>query len=468
MFIWRYCVNAALYLYFRIHRLSQNDAFMSIELTSMVKNWIPRWTVYYAYSRALFSKCKLPPGELGDLDQIEKADRRYLIQAAARHGPIFKSTAWNDFWVCMIGLPLCTRFLQEHKDALLPVTLDLTHLFPKGFMRQMQGETHETYRAALNKALREDSPLRYSAQFEALVVEGLAAYIKDQHLETGSTPEAYISALNKISTGMLLKLFFGAALNTDYYEELTAGYKKLGPHGLVWNPGPRQEAAFKVLCASIRRKLAEHPDRLDGIAARVNNQGLLDETMLGNLIYMVEMGRYDTHGLFRWLTKYAAEHPDYLQRIAQAETAVKEKSLARAFVLETLRMDQSERLVRRVQRDIDFDGFLIPKFSTVRLCLWESHKSEQVFPGPFQFDPQRFLSGNISKDQFSPFGLDHHHCPMSGSAIAMSEIFIRVLAREYTVDTVGDGAAARGAYHWEPAATFGVQLSVKRDITHAV
>jgi cytochrome P450 len=441
---------------------------MSLELAPIVKKWIPRWTVYYANAKALFSKCKLPPGEPGELDVLEKADRRYLIQLAERHGPIFKATAWDDFWVCMLGLPLCTRFLQEHKDALLPLTLDLAHLFPHGFMRQMQGETHKTYRTALNKALLEDSPLRYAEEFEVLVVEGLAAYLQDQHHETGCTPEAYTSALDKISTGLLLQVFFGAALNTDYYAELMAGYKKLGPHGLVWNPGPRQEAAFKELCENIRRRLAKYPDRLDGVAARVNTQGLLDETMLGNLIYMVEMGRYDTHGLFRWLTKYAAEHPAYLQRIANVETVAEEKSLTRAFVLETLRMDQSERLVRRVQRDIVFDNFLIPKYSMVRLCLWESHKSEQAFPDPFVFDPERFLSGDQSKDEFSPFGLDHHHCPMSGLAIAMSEIFVRVLARQYTIDTVGDGAAVRGAYHWEPAATFGVRLSIKRDIAHAV
>ena len=441
---------------------------MRVELEAIVKKWIPRWTVYYAFTKALFSRHKLPPSELGDLEQLEKADRRYLIQLATRHGPIFKTVAWDDFWVCMLGLPLCTRFLQEHKDALLPVTLDLTHLFPKGFMRQMQGETHATYRAALNKVLRDDTPSRYTDKFEVLVINGLAAYANEQHHETGSTPEAYITVLNRISSGMLLQLFFGAALNTDYYEELMAGYKKLGPHGLVWNPGPRQETAFKALCASIRSELSKHPDRLDGVAARLHQKGLLCETMLGNLIYMVEMGRYDTHGLFRWLSKYASEHPVYLQRIAKVVATDEGKRLARAFVLETLRMDQSERLVRRVKSDIVFDGFFIPKYSTVRLCLWESHKSEEVFADPFTFDPERFLSGDISKVQFSPFGLDQHHCPMSGTAIAMSEIFIRVLAREYKIATVGDGDAVRGAYHWEPAAAFGVRLSAERDNTNAV
>ncbi|NQZ89840.1 MAG: cytochrome P450 [Colwellia sp.] len=441
---------------------------MRIELESIIKKWIPRWTVYHAYTKVLFSRHKLPPSEPGDLDQLEKADRRYLIQLATRHGPIFKSVAWDDFWVCIIGIPLCTRFLHEHKDALLPVTLDLAHMFPKGFMRQMQGETHVIYRTALNKALREDTPSQLTAKFELLVVDGLATYVKDQHVEIGSTPEAYISALNKVSTGMLLQVFFGAALDTDYYEELTAGYKELGPYGLVWNPGLRQEKAFKSLCLSIRSELSKYPDKLDGVAARVNQQGLLDETMLGNLIYMVEMGRYDTHGLFRWLSKYASEHPVYLQRIAQADTTTEKKRLARSFVLETLRMDQSERLVRRVKRDIIFDGFLIPKYSTVRLCLWESHKSEENFPDPFQFDPERFLADDISKVQFSPFGLDQHHCPMSGSAILMSEIFIRVLACKYKITTIGDGTSVRGAYHWEPAAAFGVRLSAKRDNTNEI
>ena len=42
---------------------------------------------------------------------------------------------------------------------------------------------------------------------------------------------------------------------------------------------------------------------------------------------------------------------------------------AEAFVLEVLRSDQAERLMRLVTRDIVFDGYLIPKGARVRVCV---------------------------------------------------------------------------------------------------
>ena len=169
---------------------------------------------------------------------------------------------------------------------------------------------------------------------------------------------------------------------------------------------------------------------------------------------MVEMGRYDLRGLLRWISKYAAENPAWLERIA----ADADGSAAEAFVLETLRMDQSERLMRRVRRDIVFDGFLIPKGSMLRVCMWEAHKSEHAFARPFEFDPSRFCANAPNSDQFSPFGLDHHQCPFASTSILLARQFLQVLARECRLRPVGGGAAVRGAYHWEPAPDFALQL----------
>ena len=75
---------------------------------------------------------------------------------------------------------------------------------------------------------------------------------------------------------------------------------------------------------------------------------------------------------------------------------------AEAFTLETLRMDQSERLMRNVGRDIRFEGWLIPAGSLVRVCMWEAHKDPDAFPRPFVFDPSRFLNDVSAGERFSP------------------------------------------------------------------
>ncbi|MDG2123541.1 MAG: cytochrome P450, partial [Verrucomicrobiales bacterium] len=275
------------------------------------------------------------------------------------------------------------------------------------------------------------------------------------------SPDGYIATLNAIASGMLIRLFFWASQGSERYDRLLEGYQKLGPYGLVWNIGPPQIEAF----TEIRDRLQEdavNPEHVGSgcILGRLCDEGVLDETLLGNLIYMVEMGRYDTYSLFRWLTKYAAEHPECLERIAHEAglPGGEGRSFTEAFVLETLRMDQSERLLRKIGKDFVFDGQLFPKGATLRICLWESHKSPEVFPEPLRFKPERFLGADPGSDEFAPFGLDRHQCPLGDIAIRTAMLFVRKLATGYEVLPSGDGLPVRGAYHWEPASRFSVRL----------
>ncbi|MGK0188365.1 MAG: cytochrome P450 [Verrucomicrobiales bacterium] len=419
---------------------------------------LTRAPIIKARLRSLVSRKRLPPGDWIDLDKLERSNRCFLLEQADRFGPIFKALAWGEPWISVLGLGRGRRLLRDHGTELKPMTLDLQPLFPKGFLRQMQGDSHRQYRQALNSAIRPEDFSTCRPELARLAATHLAAYATlDDH-----SPDDYISTLNSIASGMLVRLFFGASTDTTSFEQLMEGYQKLGPYGLVWNIGPAQVAAFN----DIRDQLQEESKGTatlcaSSILGRLCEGNSLDETLLGNLIYMVEMGRYDTYSLFRWLSKYAADFPEFLERIAEEteRPPEEEKTFTEAFVLETLRMDQSERLQRKVQNDFVFEGYLFPKGSTVRICLWESHKAPDAFPDPMRFDPERFLAGNPGSDEFAPFGLDRHQCPFGNIAIRTAVLFVQQLALGYHVIPSGDGLPIRGAYHWEPASSYSVRLA---------
>ncbi len=437
---------------------------MTESLAARLRKRLPRRSVVYARARGLFSRHPLPPGKPVRLDELEKSDRCFLIHHAAEVGPVFKAIAWDDFWVCIQGIARCRRFLREHGEHLEPMTVPLRSLFPKGFLRQLEGQDHRTYRQALARAIRPADFAAIEPELAAFATRELAAYAAAQE-EAAPTPASYIARLNTIGSGMLIRAFFGAPIGSPSFERILAGYRKLGPFGLVWNIGDRQKEAY----GEIREHLLEYfirdparrpPGSRESILGRLTDDGPVDETMLGNLIYMVEMGRYDTYSLFRWLTKYVGDHPAMARRLAleDPENPSGGGSFAEAFVLETLRTDKSERLIRKVHRDLVFDGYLIPRHATVRLCLWEAHKDPGVFPDPFRFDPDRFVSGGPGPDEFAPFGLDHHVCPLGDMAIRSSVLFLRALARNHRVLPTADGLPVRGGYHWEPSSQFAVRL----------
>jgi cytochrome P450 len=94
----------------------------------------------------------------------------------------------------------------------------------------------------------------------------------------------------------------------------------------------------------------------------------------------------------------------------------------------------------------------------VRLCLWESHKDPDNFPEPFAFKPERFLDTSFSLDEYAPFGLDHHRCPVGDMSLKMGMLLLNVLAKNYSLESFGDGPPFRAHSHWEAAREFTVRL----------
>jgi cytochrome P450 len=413
-----------------------------------------------SYVRSWWLRRALPPGDLVAIDSLERANRTLLIERATNYGPIFKGLMEDSLAICVVGHELGRRLLKEHAASLQPVAIQIESMVPKGFMRQMDGECHRHYRRVLVQGVNTIDFQALAPSLNAIVSEGLAAYITQSDRQAGR--DRWNDTLSSISTDMLIHAVFGLQPGTASFKELKAGYLRLGPHGVVWSIADRQVKAFGDLYRQLSSLMAGdeavHPASL---LAGIGNHDRNDETVLGNLIYMVELGRYDLRGLLRWISKYAAAHVAWIDRIAD-ETASQDqgaRTVAEAFVLETLRMDQSERLMRNVQKDFVFEGYLIPRGALLRVCMWEAHKDPEAFPRPFEFDPARHLGQASAGERFSPFGLDHHHCPFAGLSVQLAAAFLRVLAKTYTTTSRGGEPAVRGPYHWEPAPGFTVQIT---------
>jgi len=408
----------------------------------------------------------LPAGSLTDLYKKEFRNRRYVLERASKSENVFKAMQRQRIIICLVGLKACKRLLSEHGDSLQANSVDLTSLFPKGILRRLEGEDHRHYRQALVTALGPSAPGEGSEDSAQIINHWLHQHAR-QFPNRASTAKELTSTLDKIATALLIHRYFGVTLGTDDFYELMTLFHNLGPDGFVWNVGAAQKQTFEKIRNFLLERLPDPAAQTVLSEPSVIQRGFdaqtLDDVLLGNLIYMVEMGRYDLHSLFRWLLKYAAENSEILQRIAAegCEPPKVPTSLATAFVQETLRMDQSERLIRIVKDDFVFDGYFFPKHAIVRLCLWESHKLEKSFPHPFTFNPQRFLDTDYGLDTFAPFGLNQHHCPMAEPVLQMGASFVTTLANGYAVEPVPATAANRGPYHWQPGENFSVMLGAR-------
>ena len=407
---------------------------------------------------------ELPPGDRSSLEDLEKLDRHALLKRAEQLGPVFTGTSLGELCVCVVGLQLSRRLLLEHADSLRPLTLELEPLIPKGFLRQMCGEDHLVYRRALVRASRSLDTMVDQTTLDSIFASGLQDLSERSGRDgtavaaDGARRSPVLDVALDLATATLVSLFFGATPGTVRYDRLVARFQDLGPFGLVWNLKEPQHRAFHALRDELRSDLCTYEVRKDDTAdmadasvlAQLAQLGNVDDTMLGNLIYMVEMGRHDIQTFFRWLLRYGSANPDVMAMIATDAAPPGPTSVAEAMVLEVLRSHQSERLVRRVTREIIFDNHLIPEGSYVRVCAWEAHHNPTTFPDPDRFDPDRFRHISPTNDQFSPFGIDNHQCPFGGLSIRLGVTLLRSLAR-YSASVRDDGQPVRGAYHWEPS-----------------
>ena len=404
----------------------------------------------------------LPPGRLDPFDREMRFNQRYTLEKAARLGPIFK-VWWNGgHTTCVVGHARARRLLLGEGNSLQGATIDLRSLFSVGHLRAMQGDTHRKYRRQFVEALNAVPCDVHEPALRECMRAGLDAMIGRSNRATIEREELR-SCLRAITMNIMLRLLLSVTPQSREYDELIQNYRQFGPEAPVWTVRHSQRAAF----TEIRRLVAHLADDIrrnpqgscPSVLAHFVTHNELDETVLGNLIYMVEGSHFDLYSLWTWILQHLAANPNVANRFRTETDALRWRALAKAIVLETLRLEQSEAVNRVAISDIIFDGYRIPRNTVVRACLWEGHKSPRVFTDPFAFDPDRFIDRAWSIEEFAPFGLDKHRCIAADFVVVVSALFVEIVLSEYRLNMVSVGLPRLGAFHWEPGSDLAIDLA---------
>ncbi len=413
---------------------------------------------------------KLPPGSLAasGLRNAYRDDMYYLKQFH-QYGRIFKMFwASGDLKVCIVGFEYARGLLQKHRSCLHPVAIDLTPLVPDEYLRSMRSEIHPHYRSAFAAALRKDLITGMELELRQLIRDELDR-LSQAPRENSALAKALYDTLYRIATTVLVRFIFGVRPDSAIFPALRDGYERLGPDGYVAAIGPAQRAAFP----QIRATLVKIIESLrSGDTAVVGDSVLkrmalaadlgVDETVIGNAVYMVERGRHDMRDLLYWFTKHLSDHPQVVADLrSQLAMHGNNSRLAEACVLETLRLEQAEVLVRKALVAFTLEGYHIPKGSWVCTLMRESHRDPSMFPEPDRYRPQRFLERVYSSNEYAPFGLDEHNCIGRVLVTKMGVMFIEELVTRYDWTIAADGPRVFGHFHWQPSRSFAIDLQRK-------
>jgi cytochrome P450 len=401
----------------------------------------------------------LPPGSLALLPAGSWTDPGFFIDLSARLGQIFKFRHFVFPAIGITNLEKSGEFLRANADSLLIPPAPFNNVVPGGFIRYIGDRKHQSIsailRAAVTSSVLESAQPVFCAE-SRLALERLA-----------TEPDLHpLPALDMMVRNALMRCFFGIT-DADAIEKLDslygiADYLKLARIGRR-----RAGTALAALCSEVRAlahrgdgngcqsfitELAvAHPDLLD------------DDEVIGNFVYMLHTGRLDAAGLMVWLVARLAEEPEWLARLARAleddrESAMTPGGLADRMVRETLRLHQSEFLLRRTKNPIKWNGYQIPARWYVRICVQESHRDPDVFENPDVFDPDRFLKAP-GRTRYLPFGMSPRFCPGEFLSRSLGVHLVAEMAAKYEVSVARPAPVEFSGFHWRPGAAMRIALA---------
>ncbi len=405
----------------------------------------------------------LPPGSLKIFPDTWTDDRFYLRQSH-QHGPIFKTSNFLRPTACIVGLEQGIQLLREHEEQLETPWLPFSEFVPGGMLRYMRDPQHGHYRSIFRRALT----AKIIREFRPVFKENIKSSLDILSTESSSSEEGVnpLPYLDRMMLELWFVLFFSIERDSDEWKQLLGLYPVID----ITNPtraAPDQiRAAVSRIGEIVERQLENWPDpapacMLAAIATD-NPADARDPVIIGNLVYMLTTTGADMSALLCWIIKKACDHPEWLERIASeapVENSTAPPPLAERFVMETLRMRQSEFIYRAVVSDMDFHGFKIPRGWLVRICVWESHRDPDVFSEPDRFNPDRFLNRSYSRSEYSPLGASTHACLAAYLVSSVASLFVTELARDFVLTNPSRGKVElANSRHWAPGAAFRIKV----------
>jgi sterol 14alpha-demethylase len=207
------------------------------------------------------------------------------------------------------------------------------------------------------------------------------------------------------------------------------------------------------------------------VAAHYEDGTIIPDEMIRHLILLlVWAGHETTAGHISWALIDLLQNPQYLQ-CCRAETDAilggnsgvgMDWQHARDLVSMELALKETERLhpvafmqTRVAEKDLELDGFRVPRDSFVVIAPCVAHRVTQMFPEPDAYKPERFSSGAGEQGPESGtligFGGGFHRCAGVNFARLEMRIALSMLVKHYDFELLGVPRPREGSSTYWPA-----------------
>jgi len=154
-----------------------------------------------------------------------------------------------------------------------------------------------------------------------------------------------------------------------------------------------------------------------------------DEKLRDEMITLLSDGPTATS--MAWTFERLLRHPDKFERLREEQLGEEGEEYLEAVVTETLRLCPTVPVVmRRLVEPMEIAGYTIPVGTIVAIGVYLIHKRPDIYPGPDEFRPERFLGDSAGTYSWIPFGGGVRRCVAASFAPLEMRRVIQTVIRE--------------------------------------
>jgi cytochrome P450 len=355
-----------------------------------------------------------------------------MRQRYDQYGPVSWTRLFGLRVVQMLG-PDANQFVLMNKGDLFSNhggwDFFIGPFFHRGIML-LDFEEHRWHRRIMQQAFTKSALRGYLARMGPRITAGLETW-----------PEGGIKVLprvKRLTLDLATDVFMGQELgprseqvNRAFVDTVRAGTALLRfpVPGLRWSKGLRGRRVLEQLFRDeipVKRG-QEDNDLFSALCHATTEDGdrFSDDDVVNHMIFLM-MAAHDTTTItLSNLFYHLASAPEWQERLREESRALGKTQLEYEDLEKLpgigLAMKEALRLCapvpslpRRTVRDVEYDGFHIPKGSFITVAPYFTHYMEEYWPDAERFDPERFAEhrreDKVHPYAWVPFGGGAHKC----------------------------------------------------------
>jgi cytochrome P450 len=405
----------------------------------------------------------------------------FFERQQASHGDIYRCHILGHDHVRVHGADFAQMLYKNKNDIVLSGPAwspTLESFFPNGLLLK-DHKQHITHRRIMQHAFNKPAMLNY--------FDHIQLWSSEMVTELAGNPEVdFFPYIKEKTLDLALKMFLGIDYKKTFGKEIgqafvdmvaaTLSIVRIPMMNNKFHRGIKGRDTLHKAFAQLTQERREDPqdDLVSYLCSARDEDGstFTDEQVVDHLIFTMMAAHDTTASSLTSVLYFLTQNPSWQDQLNQEVQQIPsltydtmtDLALAENVFKESIRLfPPLVTTPRMFNKDIELNGFQIPAGTRTGINIYSTHRDEQYWNNPNEFDPLRFERKEDKKHpyQFIPFGGGVHKCIGMHLSMMESKLLLAEIFKNFRVQRVDPDAEVEfsAVPIWHPKTEFKLKFN---------